>query len=215
MNPNAEPGFSLAGGATVDPAGNLYIGWTAYARRDVNNRPVSIYFSRSADGGRAWTTALLDQSERSSRMRTGKVPDGIPGTSDRACLRCCRRTLRFVECRCGERRSGAHLLFILNHGGSNLVGAGGRFRSQRQCRACISSYHCRTFRRCSSGLDGYEKDGVVAATAYAVEHILPQFHEWRSYLGSGTATVQRGARLRLHSRRRIPLPFWRLLRAHH
>ena len=131
VNPNAEPGFSLAGGATVDPAGNLYIGWTAYARRDVNNRPVSIYFSRSADGGRAPLDYRPAGSvERSSRMRTGKVPDGIPGTSNRACLRCCRGTLRFVECRRGERRSGAHLLFILNHGGSNLVGAGGRFRSQ-------------------------------------------------------------------------------------
>ncbi len=29
VNPAAPPGWSLAGGATVDPAGNVYFGWTA------------------------------------------------------------------------------------------------------------------------------------------------------------------------------------------
>lgn len=62
VNPNSEPGSSLAGGATVDPAGNVFFGWTAYARRDMATRPVSIYVSRSADGGRTWSTLPLDQS---------------------------------------------------------------------------------------------------------------------------------------------------------
>jgi len=62
VNPHADPGSSLAGGATVDPAGNVYFGWTAYARRDMATRPVSVYVSRSSDGGRTWTTLLLDQS---------------------------------------------------------------------------------------------------------------------------------------------------------
>jgi hypothetical protein len=79
VNPNAEAGFSLAGGATVDPAGNLYIGWTAYARRDVNNRTVSIYFSRSADGGRTWTTALLDQSSAPPGCEPEKCQTGYLG----------------------------------------------------------------------------------------------------------------------------------------
>src|SRR5438309_1576505 len=62
VNPNAERGSSLAGGATVDPAGNIYFGWTAYARHDMEKSSVNIYVSRSADGGRTWTTALLDRS---------------------------------------------------------------------------------------------------------------------------------------------------------
>jgi hypothetical protein len=62
VNPNAAPGWSLAGGATVDPAGNVYFGWTAYARHQMPTRPVSVYISRSADGGRTWNTLLLDVS---------------------------------------------------------------------------------------------------------------------------------------------------------
>ena len=62
VNPNAEPGSSLAGGAAIDPAGNVYFGWTAYARHEMPTRPVSIYVSRSGDGGRTWSTLLLDVS---------------------------------------------------------------------------------------------------------------------------------------------------------
>ncbi len=62
VNTTAEPGWSLAGGATVDPTGNVYFGWSAYARHDMPTQPVSIYVSRSSDGGRTWGTVLLDQS---------------------------------------------------------------------------------------------------------------------------------------------------------
>lgn len=62
VNPHANPGSSLAGGATIDPAGRVYFGWTAYARQNMATRPVSVYISRSADGGRTWSTLLLDQS---------------------------------------------------------------------------------------------------------------------------------------------------------
>jgi hypothetical protein len=62
VNPNAEPGWSLAGGATVDPNGTVYFGWTAYARHEVSKRPVNIYVSRSVDVGKTWTTSLLDVS---------------------------------------------------------------------------------------------------------------------------------------------------------
>jgi hypothetical protein len=62
VNPNAASGWSLAGGATVDPSGNAYFGWTAYAKFEMRTRPVSIYVSRSVDGGRTWSTTLLDVS---------------------------------------------------------------------------------------------------------------------------------------------------------
>ena len=62
INPNATPGWSLAGGATIDPAGNVYFGWTAYARHEMPTHPVSVYVSRSTDGGHTFSTLLLDLS---------------------------------------------------------------------------------------------------------------------------------------------------------
>jgi hypothetical protein len=62
VNPHAAPGWALAGGATVDPTGSVYFGWTAYARLEMPTRPVSVFVSRSADGGHTWMTALLDTS---------------------------------------------------------------------------------------------------------------------------------------------------------
>jgi hypothetical protein len=62
VNPNAGPGWSLAGGAALDAAGNVYFGWTAYAKEQMPSRPVSVYVSRSSDGGRTWNTSLLDVS---------------------------------------------------------------------------------------------------------------------------------------------------------
>jgi hypothetical protein len=62
VNPSAEPGWSLAGGATVGPAGEAYFAWTAYARRELSSRPVGIYVSRSSDAGQSWNTGLLDVS---------------------------------------------------------------------------------------------------------------------------------------------------------
>ena len=55
LNPGAEPGWSLAGGAAVDPTGNVYFSWTAYPRTDLLTRPVK-YLSagrRTADGAGA------------------------------------------------------------------------------------------------------------------------------------------------------------------
>jgi len=62
VNPTAGPGWSLAGGATVDTSGDVYFSWTAYARQELSRRPVSIYVSRSGDAGRSWNTTLLDVS---------------------------------------------------------------------------------------------------------------------------------------------------------
>jgi hypothetical protein len=62
LNPGAEPGWSLAAGATVDPAGNVYFSWTAYPRTDLLTRPAEVFVSRSADGGRTWTATSLDIS---------------------------------------------------------------------------------------------------------------------------------------------------------
>jgi hypothetical protein len=55
------PSSSLAGGGTVDPAGNVYFAWSAYlrSRRKVT---VHLYLSRSTDGGKTWNSSLMDTS---------------------------------------------------------------------------------------------------------------------------------------------------------
>ena len=62
LNPSADPGWSLAAGATVDLIGNVYFSWTAYPRTDLFKRPAGVFVSRSADGGRTWSTTSLDVS---------------------------------------------------------------------------------------------------------------------------------------------------------
>jgi hypothetical protein len=62
LNPGAGPGWSLAAGATVDPVGNVYFSWTAYPRTNILTRPVEVLVSRSADGGRNWSTTPMDVS---------------------------------------------------------------------------------------------------------------------------------------------------------
>ena len=62
VNPDAGPGWSLAAGATVDAAGNVYFSWTAYPRTNVLARPEEVFVSRSADGGRSWSTTPIDVS---------------------------------------------------------------------------------------------------------------------------------------------------------
>lgn len=62
VNPDAGPGWSLAAGATVDPAGNVYFSWTGYPPTHILTRPVQIFMSRSMDGGQNWQTRLMDIS---------------------------------------------------------------------------------------------------------------------------------------------------------
>jgi hypothetical protein len=55
------PSSSLAGGGTVDPAGNVHFAWSAYLRSR-RNLSVHLYASRSVDGGKNWSTTLMDTS---------------------------------------------------------------------------------------------------------------------------------------------------------
>jgi hypothetical protein len=89
VNPTAGPGWSLAGGATVGPGGDVYFSWTAYARRELSTHPVSIYVSRSADAGRSWSTVLLDVSSAPPECAAQSCEAGFLGaqialTSDAA-----------------------------------------------------------------------------------------------------------------------------------
>ena len=55
-------GWSLAGGGTVDPAGNVYFSWDGYEQNGGAKGPVNLYISKSSDGGATWQTVLIDVS---------------------------------------------------------------------------------------------------------------------------------------------------------
>lgn len=62
VNPNGNLGWSLAGGAAVDPAGRVYFAWAGYKKHGQATGPVNLYVSRSTDGGATWTNILVDVS---------------------------------------------------------------------------------------------------------------------------------------------------------
>jgi hypothetical protein len=55
-------GWSLAGGGTVDPAGNVYFAWNGYEQNGGAQGPVNLYISKSTDGGGSWQTILIGVS---------------------------------------------------------------------------------------------------------------------------------------------------------
>jgi hypothetical protein len=62
VNANAQFGWSLTGGGTVDPAGNVYFSWEGYTQNGGAKGPVNLYVTKSSDGGQTWTPTLLDVS---------------------------------------------------------------------------------------------------------------------------------------------------------
>jgi hypothetical protein len=89
VNANAKLGWSLTGGGTVDPAGNVYFAWSGYTQNGGANGPVNLYVTKSSDGGQTWTSTLLDISSSPpdcSAFRCGWafLGAGIAMTSDAA-----------------------------------------------------------------------------------------------------------------------------------
>lgn len=62
MNQNAKLGWSLGGGGTVTPNGNVYFSWDGYEQNGGAKGNVNLYISTSLDKGATWTTKLLDVS---------------------------------------------------------------------------------------------------------------------------------------------------------
>jgi hypothetical protein len=62
VSPNLRLVRSLAGGATVDPQGHVYLAWAGYTRHDGAKGRESLYVSKSSDGGDTWATRLMDVS---------------------------------------------------------------------------------------------------------------------------------------------------------
>ncbi len=63
VSPKLKLVRSLAGGATVDPEGFVYVAWAGYTRHDGAKGRVSLYVSKSSDGGDTWASRLMDVSE--------------------------------------------------------------------------------------------------------------------------------------------------------
>ena len=62
VNETDGMGWAQAGGATIDPTGNLFVSWAGYRRAAGGQGPVDLYISRSSDGAKSWNTILLDIS---------------------------------------------------------------------------------------------------------------------------------------------------------
>src|SRR6266581_1020499 len=62
VNANAQFGWSLTGGGTVDPAGNVFFSWDGYTRNGQAKGPVNVYVTKSSDRGQTWIPTLLDVS---------------------------------------------------------------------------------------------------------------------------------------------------------
>jgi hypothetical protein len=105
LNSGAEPGWSLAAGATVDPVGNVYFSWTAYPKTNILTRPVEMFVSRSADGGRNWSTTPLD------------VSSSAPGCAAQLC------SAGFLASQMALASDDAGVVYALWNSGSSTGGA--------------------------------------------------------------------------------------------
>lgn len=61
-NTNSKLGWSLPGGGAIDSRGNAYFAWAGYEGSGKPSGDVNLYVSRSSDGGKSWTTSLIDVS---------------------------------------------------------------------------------------------------------------------------------------------------------
>lgn len=73
VNPVTSPGWSLLGGAAVDPAGNAYMAWASYSKAGGARGTARLYIAKSGDSGKTWTANLLDSSA------------AAPGCADEEC----------------------------------------------------------------------------------------------------------------------------------
>jgi hypothetical protein len=64
LNPGTRFGWAQAGGATVDPLGNVYVSWAGYVRSGMMKGAAALFVSKSSDGGNIWSTLPLEASAR-------------------------------------------------------------------------------------------------------------------------------------------------------
>lgn len=62
VNQNGKLGWSLAGGGTVTPNGNVHFAWAGYESNGGAKGKVNLFVSSSTNGGASWTTKTIDIS---------------------------------------------------------------------------------------------------------------------------------------------------------
>jgi hypothetical protein len=62
VDPKLQLVRSMAGGATVDPHGSVYLSWAGYTQHDGAKGRENLYISKSSNGGKTWATRLMDVS---------------------------------------------------------------------------------------------------------------------------------------------------------
>ncbi|MEP7200299.1 MAG: sialidase family protein [Chloroflexota bacterium] len=62
VNKNGKLGWSLAGGGTVDPAGNVFFSWAGYEQNGGAKGAVNLFVGKSSDSGATWTNQVIDVS---------------------------------------------------------------------------------------------------------------------------------------------------------
>jgi hypothetical protein len=79
VNAESRPGWSLLGGATVDAAGNTYLGWASYSKAGGARGTVSLYVAKSSDAGKTWAANLLDVSAAAPGCKGEECAEGFLG----------------------------------------------------------------------------------------------------------------------------------------
>ncbi len=79
VNAESRPGWSLLGGASVDPTGNVYLGWASYSKSGGARGAVNLYVAKSADAGKTWSPTLLDVSAAAPGCKGEECAEGFLG----------------------------------------------------------------------------------------------------------------------------------------
>ncbi len=79
VNAESRPGWSLLGGATVDPAGNVYLAWSSYSKAGGARGTVNLYVAKSTDAGKSWSDSLLDTSAAAPGCKDEECGEGYLG----------------------------------------------------------------------------------------------------------------------------------------
>ncbi|MEA2509351.1 MAG: hypothetical protein QOG21_1433, partial [Actinomycetota bacterium] len=60
---NSKLGWALPSGGAIDSKGNAYFAWGGYEQSGKPSGEVNLFVSRTTNGGRSWSTSLVDVSE--------------------------------------------------------------------------------------------------------------------------------------------------------
>src|SRR5258705_9276832 len=79
VNSDARPGWSLLGGATIDPTGNPFLAWTSYSKAGGARGPVNLYVAKSVDAGKTWNASQLDASAAAPDCKDSECAEAYLG----------------------------------------------------------------------------------------------------------------------------------------